>query len=178
MSNSFCHLLPPSVSILLPYYAPYSYCILVGPQRLNSIYYFHNQGTPFIYFSVPSLKNGIYCETFTQKNMIPYHTAWMQSTAAIVYTHSLLKGAGGVAKVLEFARGLVSADCSTILNVNYTVNGSPFLQRDMHQVHSKRKSHSLHSLFGASIQRRQFYKGAILSNTQILQFWPRPRVIK
>ena len=69
----------------------------------------------------------------------------MQSTTAIVYTHSLLKGAGGVGKLLEFARGLVSADCglvsadcSAILDVNYTVNGSPFLQRDMHQVHSKR----------------------------------------
>ena len=82
-----------------------------------------------------------------QKNMIPYPTARMQSTTAIVYTHSLLKGDGGVCKVLEFARGLVSADCSTILDVNYTVNGSPFLQRDMHQVHSKRnRIHCIHCL--------------------------------
>ena len=58
-----------------------------------------------------------------------------------------LKGAGGVGKVLEFARGLVSADCSTILDVNYTVNGSPSLQRDMPQVHSERNHiHCIHCL--------------------------------
>ena len=64
----------------------------------------------------------------------------MQSTTAIFYTHSLLKGAGGVGKVLEeFALDrLGKCRLLAILDVNYTVNGSSFLQRDMHQVHSKR----------------------------------------
>ena len=72
----------------------------------------------------------------------------MHATTAIFYTHSLLKGASGVGKVLEeFACDLVSDDCSAILDVNYTVNGSPFLQRDMHQVHSKRNHiHCIHCL--------------------------------
>ena len=72
-------------------------------------------------------------------------------------------------KVLEFARGLVSADYSAILDVNYTVNGSPSIQRDMHQVHSKRNPiHCIHCL--VRLQRRRFYKGAILSKRPILQF--------
>ena len=47
---------------------------------------------------------------------------------------------------------LVSDDCSAILNVNYTVNGSPFLQRDMHQVHSKRNHiHCIHFWYANSM---------------------------
>jgi len=92
----------------------------------------------------------------------------MHATTAIFYTHSLLKGASGVGKVLEeFACDLVSDDCSAILDVNYTVNGSPFLQRDMHQVHPKRKPHPPHSLFGASFKGggfRGFTKVLFLSD--------------
>ena len=83
----------------------------------------------------------------------------MHATTAIFYTHSLLKDAGGVGKVLEeFACDLVSDGCSAILDVNYTVNGSPFLQRDMHPLHPKRKPHPAHSLFGASFKGGGFTK--------------------
>lgn len=49
-------LLPPSVSILLPYLCSLQLLHPCRSTKAKFIYYFRNQGTPFIYFSVSSLQ--------------------------------------------------------------------------------------------------------------------------